>query len=77
LQKVGNAKRRGKRIGGIGKTEVLREKSLADEAGEAAAENAEGDERRVAIHGLYASPQRRNDAKNLFKRVLCAVASWR
>ena len=69
LQKIGDPEGRHERVGRVGEAEVLSEESLADEAGEAAAEDPEGDERRGAVHGLYASPQRRRDAKNLFRRV--------
>ena len=72
LKKIGNAERRHKGVGRIGQPEVSSEKSLSDETGEAAAENAEGDERGMTIHGVYASPQPRNDAKNLFERLICA-----
>ena len=66
LQKIRNPEGRHERVRRIGQAEILGEEPLADETGEAAAENAEGYERGRAVHGLYASPQRRRDAKNLF-----------
>ena len=70
LQKIRDPESGHERVGRIGQPEVLSEEALPDEAREAAAENPERDERGMAVQGLYASPQRRRDAKNLFKASL-------
>ncbi len=50
LQKIGNAEGRHECVGRVGQAEILGEEPLADEAGEPAAENAEGYERGGAVH---------------------------